>query len=59
MVTDKERLSTLETHIAYIKKTVDCINIKVDDLTAFKFKVLGASSVIAGLIAYITSLITG
>lgn len=55
MSTDKERLSTLETHVNYIKETVDKIDGKVDDLVAFKLKVMGAASVIAGIVAYITA----
>ncbi len=59
MSTDKERLANLETHINYIKKAVDNIDRKVDDLTAFKFKIFGAASVIAGVVSYVTYIIVG
>lgn len=59
MTSDKERLSKLETHISYIKDTVMKIDSKVDDLTAFRFKVLGAASVLAAVVSYIMCIIAG
>jgi hypothetical protein len=53
MSTDKERLAILETNIVYIKDTVCRIDQRVEDLNAFRFKVLGASSVIAGIISFV------
>jgi len=59
MTSDKERISTLETHVSYIKEAVDRIDGKVDDLIGFKLKVAGAASAIAGIVAYITAIIVG
>lgn len=58
MTTEKERLASLETSITYIKDKVDHIDKKVNDLTAFKFKVAGAASVLAAGVSYIMSTIT-
>lgn len=55
MSTDKERISTLETHISYIRTTVESIDTKVDALTAFKFKVIGAASVIASIVSFVVA----
>jgi len=55
MATDKERISTLETHISYIRTTVESIDKKVDDLSAFKFKVMGAASVLAAIISFVVA----
>jgi hypothetical protein len=55
MSSDKERLAVLETNVSYIKDTVDRIDKRVEDLNAFKFKVMGAASVLAALISFVVA----
>lgn len=55
MPTDKERLAILETNIMYIKHTVDRIDQRVEDLNAFRFKIMGAASALATLISFVVA----
>ena len=51
MVSDKERITALETSLTYIKEKLDSIDSKVDDLQGLKFKLLGAAATIAAFIS--------
>lgn len=54
-----EKVAVIETHINYIRDTVGRIDKKVEELAAFKLKVIGAASTIAAIVSYITVIIVG
>ena len=57
--TQQARIAVLESHIEYIKEAVTRIDNKVEDLSSFKFKLMGAATVVAGIISFVVATMAG